>query len=72
MIKRKSKKSDWPIKWVPKPSPGSFMILAIVGFLITAYLLLPISTDFAIALMIVFAAMFIAALISTTKAPLMK
>ena len=72
MAKRKSKKSDWPIKWVPKPSPGSFMILAMIGFLVTAYLVLPISTDFAVALIVVFAAMFIAAIISTTKAPLMK
>jgi len=72
MAKHKSKKSDWPIKWVPKPSPSSFMVLAIVGFLVTAYLILPMSVDFAIALMVIFVAMFIAAIISTTKAPLMK
>jgi len=58
--------------WQAVPLKGSFMIFAILGFLITAYLVYPISSDFGIALMLVFTAMFIASLVSMTKAPIKK
>lgn len=56
-----------PQKWHAVPLKGSFMVLSIIGFLITAYLV-P-SGDYKIAFMIVFIAMFIASMISMTKAP---
>ncbi|MBW2981629.1 hypothetical protein KY343_01990 [Candidatus Woesearchaeota archaeon] len=51
------------------PLHGSFMLTAIIGFLITVFLILPNYTDWGITLVIFFAVMFIAALISMTKSP---
>ena len=51
------------------PLKGSFMVFAILGFLISGYVVFPVSTNFGIALMLVFTAMFIASLINMTKAP---
>lgn len=70
--KVKAKKTKAPLKWHATPLKGSFMAIAIVGFLISAYLIYASYPNLAIALMIVFAAMFIASLISMTKAPLPK
>lgn len=56
-----------PQKWHAVPLKGSFMVLSIIGFLITAYLV-P-SGDYKIAFMVVFVAMFIASMVSMTKAP---
>ena len=49
------------------PLTGSFMIVAIVGFLMSAYLLKDISWKFT--MLIFFAVMFIASFISMTKGP---
>ncbi len=65
------KKVSKPKKWKAAPLKGSFMLLAMFGFIASAYLVLPTSPDYGIALMIIFLAMFIAALVSMTKAPLM-
>ncbi|MEK6905481.1 MAG: hypothetical protein AABX24_03700 [Nanoarchaeota archaeon] len=65
--RRKSSVSKAPQKWHAVPLKGSFMVLSIIGFLITAYLV-P-SGDYKIAFMIVFVAMFIASMVSMTKAP---
>ncbi len=56
--------------WQAAPLKGSFMVTAILGFLITAYWVYPQSVNYGIAFMVVFGAMFIASLISMTKAPI--
>ena len=50
------------------PLKGSFMIVAIVGFLVSAYLIEDISWKFT--MLIFFATMFIAAFVSMTHAPI--
>ncbi|MBS3140148.1 hypothetical protein J4479_04025 [Candidatus Woesearchaeota archaeon] len=52
--------------WHAAPLKGSFMILAIVGFLVSAYLFT--NPAWRLAFLIVFAAMFVASIISMTKA----
>lgn len=70
---KKNEKKNWFLSgWRPAPLPSSFMLTAILGLVFTMYIILPISTDFAIAFMIIFSAMFIASLISMTKAPLVE
>ncbi len=49
------------------PLPASFMIVSIVGFLISAYLVKDLSWKFT--MLLFFAVMFIASFISMTKAP---
>lgn len=63
---RRSAKKARP-KWHAVPLKGSFMVMSIIGFLIAAYLVddLTYKTTF----MLVFIAMFIASMISMTKAP---
>ncbi len=65
--RRKSSVKKVPPKWHAVPLKSSFMVLSIIGFLITAYLV-P-SGDYKIAFMVVFVAMFIASMVSMTKAP---
>lgn len=69
---RKVKPAQPLKKWSPTPLKGSFMVLAIIGFLITVYIVYPISFNFGVAFMTIFAVMFIAALISMGQAPLPK
>ncbi len=59
-------------KWHATPLKGSFMALSILGFFITAYLVYPVNQSYGVAFMVVFIAMFIASLISMTKAPIME
>ena len=49
------------------PLPASFIMVSIIGFLMSAYLITDISWKFT--LLLVFAVMFIASFISMTKAP---
>lgn len=74
MVKKSSRKKEpYFKKWRPTPLKGSFMAMAILGILISAYYVYPkISQDFGIAFMLVFAAMFVASLISMTKAPVVE
>ena len=58
-------------KWRAVPLKGSFMVIAILGFLISYYYVYVPSPTFGIACMIIFASMFIASLVSMAKAPLM-
>ncbi len=58
--------------WQYVPLKGSFMVLAMLGFLISAYLVYPQSMTYGIAFMLLFTIMFIAAIISMTKAPLVE
>lgn len=64
-VRRSAKKA--PPKWHAVPLKGSFMVMSIIGFLITAYLIDDIT--YKTTFMIVFIAMFIASMISMTKAP---
>lgn len=54
-------------KWHAVPLKGSFMVMSIMGFLITAYLVQ--DSNYRFTFMLVFIAMFIASLVSMTKAP---
>ncbi|MEK6853623.1 MAG: hypothetical protein AABX64_02975 [Nanoarchaeota archaeon] len=68
--RRKSSVNKTRQKWHAVPLKGSFMVLSIMGLLITAYLVE--DPDYKMAFMIVFIAMFIASLISMTKAPVLE
>ena len=59
-------------KWHAAPLKGSFMISAILGFFISAYWVYLQSPNFGIAFMMIFALMFIASLVSMTKAPIIE
>lgn len=65
--RRRSSMKKAPPKWHAVPLKGSFMVLSIMGFLITAYLVDDPTYKFAF--MMVFIAMFLASLVSMTKAP---
>lgn len=70
MAKKRSvskKVSPRPTAWHAAPLKGSFMVLSILGFLISAYMVSNIS--YKIAFMLIFAAMFVASIISMNKAP---
>lgn len=56
--------------WHPSPLKGSFMVFALLGFLISAYIIYPQSVNYGVAFMLVFTAMFVASLVSMTKAPI--
>ena len=62
-----------PSRWHAAPLKSSFMLIAIMGFLISAYYVYTLpyeqSTSYGFSFMLVFAAMFVASLISMTKAP---
>ena len=60
-----------PSHWQAVPLKSSFMVTAILGFLISYYYVYSISMDFGIACMVVFTIMFVAALVSMAKAPIM-
>ncbi|MBW2965850.1 hypothetical protein KY342_01970 [Candidatus Woesearchaeota archaeon] len=53
--------------WKIAPLHASFMLVAIVGFFLSAFLIRDLSWKFT--LLLIFAVMFIAAFISMTKAP---
>ncbi|MDP3698305.1 MAG: hypothetical protein Q8R47_01830 [Nanoarchaeota archaeon] len=65
--RRNSSANKAPQKWHAVPLKGSFMAMSIIGFLITVYLVNDIT--YKTTFMIVFIAMFIASMISMTKAP---
>ncbi len=67
---KKFKRAKFLANWHVTPLKGSFMVMAIIGFLATAYIIYPFSFNYGVAFMIVFAAMFIASLISMSRAPL--
>lgn len=62
---QKAKRQPWHVV----PLKGSFMIMAILGFFISAYLVYPKNTNYGATFMLLFGLMFIASLISMTKAP---
>jgi len=66
-VRRKSSLKKALPKWHAVPLKGSFMVLSIIGFLITAYLIE--DATYKTTFLIVFIAMFIASMVSMTKAP---
>ncbi len=74
MAKRRQRKSAAPKnrRWHAVPLKSSFMVLAILGFLISAYLVYPQSASYGLIFMVIFGAMLIASIVSMTKAPIMK
>jgi len=58
--------------WKPGPIKNSFLLIAIIGFFTSAYLVYPRSFNFGITFMFVFALMFIAAMVSVTKRPIIE
>lgn len=58
------------VKFKVAPLSGTFMITAIVGFLISAFYISPRSRPWGLALLILFVAMFVAGMISATYAPI--
>ena len=52
------------------PLPSTFMFTSIVGFLITAFYIVPRNPTWGFTFLIVFSTMFIASFISMTKAPI--
>ncbi|MFA6461732.1 MAG: hypothetical protein WCV90_05660 [Candidatus Woesearchaeota archaeon] len=69
MSKVKSVKKNKPRPWHVVPLKSSFMALSIIGFLISVYWVYPKSINWGTAFILVFIAMFIASVISMTKAP---
>ncbi len=61
-------KQKAPQKWHAVPLKGSFMVMSIMGFLITAYMVNDL--NYRMTFMIIFIAMFAASLISMTQAPI--
>lgn len=73
IIKKKSapKKIKKFPKWQAVPLKGSFMVTAMLGFLLSYYYVYnPNNPSFGITCMIIFGIMFIASLVSMAKAPL--
>lgn len=61
------KKNDG--NWHAVPLSASFMVTAILGFVISVFWVYPQSTKFGFSFALVFVLMFIASMISMTKAP---
>ena len=66
----KSKNKKMFSTWHAVPLKGSLMATAMMGFFISAYYVFPQSFNYGIAFMFLFTLMFIAAIISMTKAPI--
>ena len=62
------KKSDG--RWHAVPLSGSFMVTSILGFIISGYWVYPQSLRYGFSFMLIFALMFVASLVSMTKAPI--
>ena len=58
--------------WHPKPLKASFMAFALLVFLVSAYLIYPLSLNWGISFMLIFTIMFISSVVSMTKAPVVK
>jgi hypothetical protein len=57
-------------KWHAVPLKASFMVTAMLGFLVSAYWVYPQSFNYGLTFMVVFAVMFVASLVSMHKAPI--
>ncbi len=68
----KKRKNSNKKNWSAVPLKSSFMVSAMLGFLISVYWVFPQSKNYGLAFMFVFGSMFIASLVSMTKAPLIE
>lgn len=59
------------LRWHAVPLKSSFMVSAMLGFFISLYYVYDQSPTYGFTFMVIFLAMFIASLISMTKAPTM-
>ena len=66
----KNKNKKMFSRWHAVPLKGSFMATAMMGFFISAYYVYPQIFNYGVAFMFVFTLMFIASIISMTKAPM--
>ena len=55
--------------WKPAPLPSSFMLTAILGFIISAMWVFPQSTNWGFTFFVFFTIMFIASVVSMAHAP---
>ena len=70
-VARTKKVSKAPVKnwgWKAQPANAGFLVMSIIGFLVSGYLIFPLYIQFGFAFMVVFALMFIASVISMVKA----
>ena len=72
MAKKKKRVQKSTGKWHAVPLKGSFMLMSMIGFLISAYYVYPMSFNFGVTFMFVFILMFIASIVSMTKAPVVE
>ena len=70
--RKKTVKVPAKMRWHAAPLKGSFMVTAMLGFLSSAYWVYPQSFNYGFTFMLIFAAMFVASLISMTKAPVIE
>ncbi len=67
--KRAAKKAPKKKFWVPAPLPSSFMLTAILGLIISALWVFPMSYTWGITFLIFFSLMFITSIINMSRAP---
>ena len=56
--------------WKPAPLAPSFMLMAIMGILISSFWVFPMSQSFGFAFLVLFTTMFIASLLSMVHGPI--
>ena len=70
VINKQNFETKWG--WHAVPLKGSFMAFSMIGFFISIYLIYPRSMNWGISFMLLFAIMFIASLVSMTRAPVVE
>ena len=68
MVKGKSKGWLANLGWKAKPISSGFFLTSIIGILVSLYVVYPVSVRYGFLLMLVSVLMFIAAMVSMTKA----
>lgn len=71
MAKKRKKVKRKKRSWIPAPLPTSFMLTAILGFIVSALWVFPISYNWGLTFLIIFTLMFITSIINMSKAPVM-
>ncbi len=70
-VKKARGKAAFPKKWHAAPLKASFMAVSLLGFFITVYYIFDLmGQNWGLAFLIFFVLMFIASLVSMTKAPI--
>ena len=70
MVRGKSRSKGWlaNLGWKAKPISSGFFLTSIIGILVSLYVVYPVSVRYGFLLMLVSILMFIAAMVSMTKA----